>query len=148
MEKNILLLFLSDVKTKKVDDKVIISEVDYENIAGDKTQITNESALRYLLQDFPVDKIFIFASKKVREKILNIDGTPKTHLQFSLERLKKFLPDDECFFVFDYDEDSSGEENLKSVAKMAGVIQKFVGSDENVTLHVDLTGGMRHINMM
>lgn len=148
MEKNILLLFLSDVKTKKVDDKVIISEVDYENIAGDKTQITNESALRYLLQDFPVDKIFIFASKKVREKILNIDGTPKTHLQFSLERLKKFLPDDECFFVFDYDEDGSGEENLKSVAKMAGVIQKFVGSDENVTLHLDLTGGMRHINMM
>ena len=148
MDKNILLLFLSDVKIKKVDDKVVISETDYENVAGEKTQITNESALRYLLQNFLIDKIFIFASKKVRANILNVDGKARTHLQFSLERLKKFLPDDDRYFVFEYDEDSTGEENLKSVAKMAGVIQKFVGSDKNVTLHVDLTGGMRHINMM
>ena len=147
MNKNILLLFLSDVKTKKIGDKVVISEADYENIAGEKTQITNESAVRYLLQDFPIDKVFVFASKKVRNNLLSIGGEPQTHLQYSLERLKKFLPDEECCFVFDYDEDGSGEENLKSVAKMAGVIQEFVG-DEKVTLHVDLTGGMRHVNMM
>ena len=73
MDKNILLLFLSDVKIKKVDNKVVISETDYENVAGEKTQITNESALRYLLQDFLIDKIFIFASKKVRANILNVD---------------------------------------------------------------------------
>lgn len=147
MDKNILLLFLSDVKTKKIGDKIIISEADYENVVGEKTQITNESAVRYILQDFPIDKIFVFASKKVRNNPLNIGDVSQTHLQYSLERLKKFLPDEECYFVFDYDEDGSGEENLKSVAKMASVIQKFVG-DGNVTLHVDLTGGMRHVNMM
>lgn len=153
MDKNILLLFLSDVKTKKNGDKVIISEAAYENIAGEeKTQTTNESALRYLRELFPVDKIFIFASKKVRGEDkkntkLSIDGKTWTYLDFSLERFKKFLPGDDRYFVFDYDEDSSGEEDLKSVAKMAGEIQKLVG-EGNATLHVDLTGGMRHVNMM
>ena len=147
MDKNILLLFLSDVKTKKIGDKVIISEADYENVAGEKTQITNESAVRYILQDFPVDKIFVFASKKIRNNPVNLVDPTQTHLQYSLERLRKFLPDEECCFVFDYDEDGSSEENLKSVAKMASVIQKFVG-EANATLHVDLTGGMRHVNMM
>lgn len=147
MDKNILLLFLSDVKTKKIDDKVVISEADYENIAGEKTQITNESAVRYILKDFPIDKLFVFASKKVRNNLLNIGSAPQTHLQYSLERLKKFLSDEDCFFVFDYDEDGSDNDNLKSIAMMARQIQKFAAG-EKVTLHVDLTGGMRHVNMM
>ena len=156
MAKNILLLFLSDVKTRTVDDKVVISETRYaryENIVGEKTQTTNESALRYLLQECSLDRVFIFASKKIRgvdksETKFLIDGKTWTHKQFSLERFKKFLPDDDRYFVFDYDEDSSSEENLKSVAKMAGIIQDFVSDDDNVKLHVDLTGGMRHVNMM
>lgn len=148
MQKNILLLFLSDVKTKKVGDKFVISETLYCNIAGEKTQTTNESAVRYLLKDCPVDKVFVFASKKVRDTPLNIGGAPQTHLHYSLERLKKFLPDDDRYFVFDYDEDGDGEKNLKSVAKMARIIQDYVGDEQDVRLHVDLTGGMRHVNMM
>lgn len=154
MDKNILLLFLSDVKTKKVDGKVVVSETRYENVAGEeKTQTTNESALRYLLKDFPVEKIFIFASKTVRgvdknKTRLSLDGKVWTHEKFSLERFKKFLPGDDCYFVFDYNEDSSDEENLKSVAEMANVIQSYVGDEQGVRLHVDLTGGMRHVNMM
>lgn len=31
---------------------------------------------------------------------------------------------------------------------MSGIIQNFVRDDDNVTLHVGLTGGMRHVNMM
>ena len=154
MNKNILLLFLSDVKTKKVDGKAVVVETYYENVAGEeKTQTTNESALRYLLKDFPVDKIFIFASKTVRgvdknKTRLSLDSKIWTHKKFSLERFKKFLPDDDRYFVFNYDEDGSGEENLKSVAKMASVIQSYVGDEQDVRLHVDLTGGMRHVNMM
>ena len=64
MAKNILLLFLSDVKTRTAADKVAVSETRYENVAGEKTQTTNESALRYLLQKCTLDKVFIFASKK------------------------------------------------------------------------------------
>ena len=98
---------------------------------------------------FPLDKVFIFASKKVRGDIKDYvgeDGKPRTHLQFSLDRFGKYLPEDVCF-VFDYDEDDSDDDNLKSIAKMAEQIQKFA-QDEEVTLHVDLTGGMRHVNMM
>ena len=155
MSKNILLLFLSDVKTRSVDGKVVISEAAYENVAGEKTQTTNESAVRYLSERFLVDKIFVFASKKVRKKIadrngllfLAADGKPRSHLKFSLERGKKFLTNT-AFKIFPYNEDGSGEENLKSVAKMARVIQDYVGDEKDVLLHVDLTGGLRHFNMM
>ena len=86
--KNILLLFLSDVKIKNG----VISKAGYENIEGEKTQTTNESALRYLLKKFPLDKVFIFASKKVRGDIKDYvgeDGKPRTHLQFSLDRFNQ-----------------------------------------------------------
>lgn len=152
--KNILLLFLSDVKIDK-NEQGKIAETAYDNIEGEKTKTTSESAVRYLLKKFPLDKIFIFASKRVRKNIagyLGEDGKPRTHLAFSTERIKEFLPrvDDEFFDTLDFDEDESGNENLKSVAEMAGRIQKFVAqcADEKVTLHVDLTGGMRHVNMM
>lgn len=152
--KNILLLFLSDVKIDK-NEKGKIAETAYDNIEGEKTKTTSESAVRYLLKKFPLDKIFIFASKRVRKNIagyLGEDGKPRTHLAFSTERIKEFLlgVDDEFFDTLDFDEDESGNENLKSVAEMAGRIQKFVAqcADEKVTLHVDLTGGMRHVNMM
>lgn len=143
--KNVLLLFLSDVKINKGS----ISEAHYENIEGENTQTTNESAIRYLIKDFPLDKIFIFASKKIRGEIdgyLGADGKPKTHLQFSLERFRKFLPEVECF-VFNYNEHGSDNDNLKSIAEMAEQVQKFAEGEE-VNLHVDLTGGMRHVNMM
>lgn len=104
-------------------------------------KITNESAVRYLLKSFPLDRIFIFASKKVRDEIPGYraeDGKARTHLDFSLERFKKFLPGDDRYFVFDYDEDDSDNENLKSLAEMVRDVQKFVAGVE-VTLHVDLT---------
>ena len=155
MAKNILLLFMSNVKTKRVADKFVISEAHYENIDGENTRTTNESAVRYLLQkkfdgnSSALDMIFIVASKKVHENIPNYlgeDGKAQTHLEFTTERFKKFLPETD-FEIFDYDEDGTNDDNLKSVAKMAQRIQNFA-EDEEVALHVDLTGGMRHVNMM
>lgn len=152
MAKNILLLFLSDVKTKPNNGKVIISDAKYVNVDGENTQTTNESAFRYLLKKFPLDKIFIFASKKVHGEIkgyLDDEGNAQTHLAFTLERFRKFLPDGD-YFIFDYDEYGNDNDNLKSIAQMAKHIQDYVASvnGHDVTLHVDLTGGMRHINMM
>ena len=141
--KNILLLFLSDVKTKSVGDKVVASDVTYSNISGEPVLTTNESAVRYLLQKISLDKIFIFASKKVREPI---SGMNQTHLEFFLERVKKFWSSS-AYEIYNYDEATSGMDNLKSVTEMAGLIQKFAAGND-VTLHVDLTGGMRDVNMM
>ena len=157
MDKNILLLFLSDVKTKPLNDSVGISDAHYVNVDGENTQTTNESAFRYLLKKFPLDKIFIFASKKVHGEIKDYrdkyyrdeDGKTQTHLAFTLARFRKFLPNADCF-IFDYDEDGNDDDNLKSIAQMAKHIQEYVAGvvGHHVTLHVDLTGGMRHVNMM
>lgn len=57
------------MKTVPIKAGRVISEVRYENVEGESTQTINESAVRYLLQKFPLDKIFIFASKKVRGEI-------------------------------------------------------------------------------
>lgn len=149
MAKNILLLFLSDVKTETVGDKVIVPGTTYDNIDGEPALTTSESAVRYLLQKNPLEKIFVFASKKIRDHIAGYrtdDGAEQTHLEFFLERIKKFWSDADCE-VYDYDETKGGAENLRSVAEMAGRIQKFAADDE-VILHVDLTGGMRDVNMM
>ena len=145
MAKNILLLFLSPVKTVKVEGKVNISEADYKNIAGEKTKTTNESAVRYLLQkNISLDKIFILASKKVRQPISSEE--PQSHLEFFIARLEKFLPGVDCS-IYKYDEKKSGDESLKDVAEMARLIQNFAAG-EKVNLHVDLTGGMRHISLI
>ncbi|MBQ6298631.1 MAG: TM1812 family CRISPR-associated protein [Selenomonadaceae bacterium] len=156
MAKNILLLFLSYVKKDpektKLNGKVVISEARYVNIDGENTQTTSESAFRYLLKKFPIDKMFIFASKGVNNEIEGYrddDGNPQTHLSFTLARFKKFLPDVD-YFIFNYDEYGNDNDNLKSIAQMAKHIQEYVESVDghDVTLHVDLTGGMRHVNMM
>lgn len=145
MAKNILLLFLSPVRIDKIEDKVIVSEAYYKNLNGEKTKTTNESAIRYLLQkNINLDEVFIFSSKKVKRPILS--GESQTHQDFFLERLKKFAPL-VTYTIYNYDEDQFGDENLKSVTEMARLIQNFTHGEE-VTLHVDLTGGMRHVNMI
>ena len=161
MAKNIMLIFMSDVKTKLRDGKVAVSEATYTNVDGEKTLTTNESAVRYVLQKVTptLDKIFIIASKMVRENdIVARDGTkflfqdqPIKHLEYFKLRMKNFLPNvDACIndeTVYPYDEKNS--QNLKSVAEMAGRIQNYSAQiDDEVVLHVDFSGGMRNVNML
>lgn len=145
MEENILLTFLSDVKV--FDGKV--SETIYENVDGAPVHTTNESAVRYLLQHgVKFSKIFILASKKIRGEIGN--GFSETHLDYFKNRMQKFLDAENCITaetIYPYNEDNKGEENLKSVAEIAERIQNYARG-KKIFLHVDLTGGMRHINMM
>ena len=166
MVKNIILTFLSDVKTNVKDNAVFISETKYTNVDGENTHITNESAIRYLQQKYfnekqTLDKIFIIASKKIREndiatkdgKIFLLDDKPIKHLDYFKKRMRKFLPNiDTCITdktICPYEEDSTSVENLKSVAEVAGRIQNYAEQvGEKVILHADLSGGMRHINMM
>ena len=159
MAKNILLLFLSTVQITPTGE---INEAHYENISGEKTQTTNESAVRYLLQKTPLDKIFIFASKAVQSNIVDRNGKlycdannqPQTHLDFFLERMKKFCAEVD-YSIYSYDENFStdaklaDDAKLRYVADMAGRIQDYVAQvADEVFLHVDLTGGMRDVNMM
>ena len=141
MAKNILLLFLSPVKPN--------DDIKFVNVAGAGVKNSNEPAVLYLAQkNITLDKIFIFASEMIRQPVANYleGGEPITHLNFFLKRLEEFLPGVETF-IFNYDEKISDDAKLKSVAEMANKIQEFAGGEETF-LHVDLTGGMRDINMM
>lgn len=155
--ENILLIFLSLVKTKNG----IVNKFKYENSVEADVETTNESAVRYLLQNYlknsgELSKIFIFASQGVQENISELDS-PITHLQYFKNRMKKFLPNAETCItdetIYSYNEKGTDIQSLKSVAEMAESIQKFAAevkknSGKEVCLHVDLSGGMRHINMM
>lgn len=91
VSKNILLLFLSTINVPGGK----ISEAHYENISGENKKTTNESAVRYLLEKTPLDKIFIIASEKTRQEIQGYNEAI-THLDFFLERVKKFCPEIDC----------------------------------------------------
>lgn len=143
MAKNIMLVFLSTVRINKTD--FTPEKSYYQSIDGKEIQMTNESAVHYLLQkNINLDRIFIFASKKVRKPIFA--GASQTHKDFFLELLAKLSPNT-AYTVYEYNEDNTGDENLKSVAEVARLIQDF-SKNEEVILHVDLTGGMRHISMI
>lgn len=148
--ENILLMFLSTINLKSTPTYYGISA----NPKGEVTKTTNESAIRYILYkecrgDAKLNKIFIFASNTVREGIVGDSG--KTHLQYFKDRIGEFIPNvDDCIndeTIYNYDENSSGVQNMIAVAEMAERIQKYSVGKE-VTLHVDLTGGMRNVNMM
>ena len=151
MQENILLMFLSDIKAR--DGEIL--KTHYTNLSGEDTHATNESAMRYLLQNnsegATLSKIFIIASETVREKNIQNYSEQITHLNYFKQRMKKFLPDIENIItgetIYKYNENNGDAENLKSVAEMAEKIQNFA-KDKKIILHADLTGGMRHINMM
>lgn len=66
MAENILLTFLSDVKISKGNAR----ETHYTNVDGEKVHTTNESAVRYFLQNYgEISKIFVLASNLVRSPI-------------------------------------------------------------------------------
>ncbi len=151
MAENILLTFLSDVKVKLNGKDYTVSETPYTNINGENTHTTNESAARYIIEnEGEISKIFVLASNLIRSNIKNLDREI-THLDYFKERMEIFLPNVKNFItdetIYNYNENNSGAENLKSVAEVAKMIQKYAKGRE-IILHVDLTGGMRHINMM
>ncbi|MBO4401254.1 MAG: hypothetical protein J5809_05355 [Selenomonadaceae bacterium] len=131
--KHILLIFLSDIKTGVKDGKVSINESFYETAEGAKIHVTNESAVRYIRdKGITLDKIFIFASEKVRgdiidrsgKKYLVEDGKPRTHLEYFKERLSNEfqLNVDKCIDVYPYEEKkAAAPTTLKASPKWLGV---------------------------
>jgi hypothetical protein len=173
--KHIMLMFLSDIKTYKTrDGQIKISEAQYNDLDDGfgKTESTNESAIRYLLQEGwngePVDhldRLFVFASEKVRGKLVGEDKNgnyyrdeeqmPYTHLEFFTRSLttRGILKNiDVCLnkdTTYEYDENATTAKTMFMVTEMAAMIQQYISAQhEKVILHVDLSGGMRHASMM
>ena len=133
--KHAILLFLSPTKPP-----ALYKDIERED---EPTRSSNESAIRWLIKhEFDGDAnriahVFILASKMVSGSISKDD--PRSHLEFFKERLNEYVPGVKET-VYDYDESGSGDQNLISVAEMAGNIQRFAAEvGEEVTLHVDIT---------
>lgn len=113
---HVMLLFLSDTKYNAA--KNMVQSFDYDEIDG-KVQLTNEAAVRYLMQNgyqgktVTLSKIYLFASKKVQNVITGPiirtdevtrktireektfyrdDGTPWTHLAYFGHRISDMFP--------------------------------------------------------
>lgn len=113
---HVMLLFLSDTKYNAA--KNMVQSFDYDEIDG-KVQLTNEAAVRYLMQNgyqgknVTLSKIYLFASKKVQNVITGPitrtdeatgkiirevktfyqdDGTPWTHLAYFEHRISDMFP--------------------------------------------------------
>ena len=160
-----MLLFLSDVKTRvNRASQLEISPACYGNIDAKSESLvetTNESAVRYLIQKQGIsfDKMFYFATNKVRGKIENPkanlvykDDAEKeyTHEEYFRKRLNLFYPvtEENLQPVF-FDENKPAEETITAVIDMAEKIQEEISStEEDVYIHADFTGGMRHANII
>lgn len=113
---HVMLLFLSDTKYNAAEN--MVQSFDYDEIDG-KVQLTNEAAVRYLMQNgyqgktVTLSKIYLFASKKVQNAITGFitrtdeatgktireektfyrdDGTPWTHLAYFGHRISDMFP--------------------------------------------------------
>lgn len=159
MTKHVLLTYLSDVKMNRENPKEFI--ITYCKAIG-ATITTNESAVRYLLnqtwdeEPIVLDKIFCFASEKVKALIPTIE---KTHIQVFKNRLEevKALPKMETVLNTETIVDCSNDQSdvngsIEEVVKMAAHIKAYINSlhnrDAKVIVHVDTTGGPRNAAML
>ena len=156
---NILLSFLSFVRFNK--DKTV-QEIEYAQIDSQdhlgKTHTTNESALRYVLQDIPkgekLDAYVALVSELVKKDPAGDTG--KKHLQYIQDRTNEILnkacyvdkkPKREVFEPISYNEGASSEASIKTVMDAISKIVS-VTNNEKLNLYVDITGGLRDANML
>lgn len=101
---------------------------------------TNETALKYIKwklaqQQQEITAAYAFTTKAVQEQ--------------DFRRLCKRFGDESYFIKPIYfDEQSTIEGSFNSINIMFGVLQQAYAAEENVTIHMDLTGGFRHSTVL
>lgn len=148
LKTNFLLLFLSDGSKKPSCYRI--------NYADVMTEHSNESAVRELAaylqkRSQKIDKIFLFSSQATKKLLENVDMTT---VDFFKSRIKDFVPAENIIIV-DYDESNYMNAALPDIGEMgksilaeAEKIQREQGAAGNITIHADMTGGMRNASMM
>ena len=149
MKKNIMLLFLSDIKTAKDSRAVLLTR--YDDVG--EVAATNESAMRKLAADLGeerLDRLFVIATDKVRRE--KVPGMDISHLEFFWQRLQDKFPGlEKITAVIPYAAEASMDEALHNVLLVAGELRRYIEEQpqgDEILLHADTTGGMRHANMM
>lgn len=148
LETNFLLLFLSynskDPSCYQIND---------ENVM---TEHSNESAVRELAaylqkRSQKIDKIFLFSSQATKNLLKKVDMTT---VHFFASRIKEIVPAENIVIV-DYNENNSIDKSLSDIGNMGTIIlsevkkiQREQGAACPITIHADMTGGMRNASMM
>lgn len=148
LETNFLLLFLSynskDPSCYQIND---------ENVM---TEHSNESAVRELAaylqkRSQKIDKIFLFSSQATKNLLKKVDMTT---VHFFASRIKEIVPAENIIIV-DYNENNSIDKSLSDIGNMGTIIlsevkkiQREQGAACPITIHADMTGGMRNASMM
>lgn len=148
LETIFLLLFLSNGRKNASCYRIYDAEV--------MTEHSNESAVRELaayLQERSqkIDKIFLFSSQDTKKQL---PGTDMTTVHFFASRIKEIVPAENIIIV-DYNENNSIDNSLSDIGNMGTIIlseaqkiQREQGAAGNITIHADMTGGMRNASMM
>ncbi len=151
LETNFLLLFLS--YNSKAPSCYRIND------AKVMTEHSNESAVRELAaylqkRSQKIDKIFLFSSQATKKLLEKADMTT---VDFFKRRIIEFVPAENIITV-DYDESKSMNEALSDIGEMGKSIldeaektkktQREKGAASHITIHADMTGGMRNASMM
>ena len=170
-EKNIMLLFLSKIALDNSSGKP--RETEYSNIGKDKICVsTNESAIKYLLnQGITFDNIIMFQTDAVKatlkaprpakykpdlfqrnEKNEYLeDGQIWTSADYFRRRMLPCIKNyDDLLVHIDYIESEPIDKAMFYISQMADkIIEAVKGSSfDEVVIHADFTGGMRHANVM
>lgn len=148
MRKDILLTFLS--KVTRFDSDGNPEAIHYEGLGDCRT--TNVPAVRYLCKNGHVPSmVFAFTTNVVRNNVVG-HNVAVTHEQYFRSQVREVIAGiDDCYSSVAYDENGTADDSLDCVLTMAEAVRDYVSElpeGTEVTLHVDLTGGMRHSNMM
>ena len=130
---------------------------------------TNEPGAFYIRellakQNHALDRVYLFASNKVATEPLNGDYGELTTLDYYKKQLKEHILkiSDDRMTVLQYKDDTSKDDgnnklsdrdilqdNLFSISDFAKTIAADYADQEcEVRIHVDMTGGLRHLSMM
>lgn len=158
--RNAMLLFLSMVRHKNGQlERALYHTKDLGLISAVQT---NEAAVKYMMESLKrrgekLDKVFLFATKEVQEKIdvtlsypdgEKISGVSSLEL-FQQDMIREYPELKGCFENITLPGVEHQEDIMQHVLKMAVSIEDYADSQKDqLTLHTDLTGGLRHITVL
>lgn len=164
MEKNIILSFLSTIKTRNDEvNKATYADLDAVDDCGE-THGTNESGLRYVLQELKgknqkLHYYIALVSKAVSSDPVNkkIEELNVKHFEYIVGRTKELLyssyysykqEDIVNYKMIPYEELANKDVSLTAVLKAFEAIKEFLRQGHTVNLYLDLSGGPRDANML
>lgn len=136
MAKHIVIFFASTYRK----DATVSRYTDTTGRFAAECEQTNETALKYIKwklaqQQEEITVAYAFTTKAVQEQ--------------DFRRLRiRFLDEPYVIRPIYFDEQSTIEGSFNSINIMFDVLQQAYAADEDVTIHMDLTGGLRHSTVL